>query len=86
MATRGGKRPGSGRKPGPTAKPFRDYVSEKDKATFVEFMLSNYMADMRLATWVGDQLFGKAAQAITGPDGGPVEITVIKYAGNKPSA
>lgn len=61
---KGGARPGAGRKAGPTAKPFRDYVSEEDKAQFVEFMLANYMGDMRLAVWVGDQLMGKAPQTI----------------------
>lgn len=74
---KGGKQPGAGRPKGSTNKiRFADFVSAEDRATFVEFMLSNYMGDMRLATWVGDQLFGKAAQAITGPDG---EALVIKF-------
>jgi hypothetical protein len=78
---KGGRQPGAGRPKGSTNKiRFADYVSEKDRATFVEFMLSTYMADMRVATWIGDQLFGKAPQAITGPEGGPVEITLVKYA------
>lgn len=82
----GGKRSGAGRPKGSTNKVrFSDFVSQKDKDTFVEFMLSNYMGDMRLATWVGDQLFGKAPQSITGPDGGPVQITVTKYAGDNTS-
>lgn len=55
-------------------------VSIAEKKKFVEFILDQYMGDMRLALWMGDQLFGKAPQAITGADGGPVEITVIKYA------
>lgn len=62
---KGGKQPGAGRPKGSTNKiKFSDFVNAKDRATFVEFMLSNYMGDMRLATWVGDQLFGKAPQAI----------------------
>lgn len=61
----GGKRPGAGRPKGSTSAPrFSDYVTEKDRKTFVEFMLSNYMGDMRLATWVGDNLFIKPKQEI----------------------
>jgi hypothetical protein len=71
---RGGARPGAGRKPGLS---IRDLVSEADKKQFIEFILENYMADMRLAVWFGDHLFGKAPQAITGPDGGPVQVQGI---------
>jgi hypothetical protein len=63
MATRGGKREGSGRKPGKTYR-LSDYVSEKDRKTFVEFILENYMADMRLAQWMGDHLFSKPRQDV----------------------
>jgi hypothetical protein len=46
----GGKRPGAGRPKGSTNVPrFSDYISEKERKTFVEFVLENYMADMRLA-------------------------------------
>jgi hypothetical protein len=75
----GGKRPGAGRPKGSKHIPqFRDYVSEEDRAEFVEFVLSSYKGDMRLTTWVGDQLFGKAAQSITGPDGGPIQIQGVE--------
>jgi hypothetical protein len=75
----GGARPGAGRPKGSTNIPsFRDYVTEKDRKTFVEFVLATYMADMRLATWMGDQLFGKAAQPVTGPNGGPIQIEAIE--------
>lgn len=50
---------------------------------FVEFVLDTYMADMRLATWMGDQLFGKATQAISGPDGGPIQIEGIEISFKK---
>jgi hypothetical protein len=40
------------------------FVSQADKDQFVEFMLANYMGDMRIAVWMGDQLFGKAPQSI----------------------
>lgn len=62
---KGGKRPGAGRPVGSTNKVrFSDYISAEDKAEFIEFMLSVYKDDMRVATWIGDQLFGKASQAV----------------------
>lgn len=64
MAKNGGARPGAGRPKGPTLPRFADYVKEEDRKTFVEFILSSYMGDMRVATWMGDQLFGKAPQGI----------------------
>ena len=77
MAKKGGARPGAGRPLGSGNKiKFADFVSDEDRKTFVEFMLSSYMGDMRLATWVGDQLFGKAPQAITGADGGAL---IVKF-------
>lgn len=61
---KGGKRAGAGRKPGTAWKPFRDYVSDKERRKFVAFILDQYMGDMRLATWFGNQLFGQAPQSI----------------------
>jgi hypothetical protein len=54
---------------------FREYVIEDDRKRFVEFVLSTYMESERLTTWMGDQLFGKAAQQLelTGPEGAPLE-------------
>jgi hypothetical protein len=74
---KGGKQPGAGRPKGSVTKPrFADYVSAEDRAAFVEFILSTYMADMRLATWVGDQLFGKAPQGIDVTSGGSA-LTIL---------
>lgn len=58
---RGGARPGAGRKPGAS---FAQLVSLAEKKKFVEFVLDQYMGDIRLALWMGDQLFGKAPQSI----------------------
>jgi hypothetical protein len=72
---KGGKRPGAGRPKGSKTVPqFRDFVSDEEREKFVEFILDTYMGDMRLALWLGDQLFGKAPQPITGPEGGPIEV------------
>lgn len=62
----------NGRPKGTTTVPrFKDYVSGKEREKFVEFILDQYMGDMRLALWLGDQVFGKALQAmeLTGKDG-----------------
>ena len=73
----GGARPGAGRPKGSKTVPqFRDYVSKAEKKKFVEFVLETYMGDIRLALWMGDQLFGKAPQPITGDDGGPVQVNI----------
>lgn len=62
---KGGKRPGAGRPKGTRNVPrLSDYVSEADLKTFVEFILENYMADMRLAVWLGDHLFAKPRQDV----------------------
>lgn len=76
---KGGKQPGAGRPKGSTNTPrFEQYVTEEDRKTFVEFMMSTYMGDMNVAKWVGDHLFAKPAQAITGEDGGPIQIQGVE--------
>ncbi len=75
---KGGKQPGAGRPKGSKNKTprLRDYLDEKDVKTFIEFLLSNYMEDSRLTVWMGDHLFGKAPQPITGEDGGAIKVEV----------
>ena len=72
MVQRGGKRLGAGRKPGAS---FAQMVSPVEKKKFVEFILATYMGDMKLAVWVGDQLFGKAPQPIQGEFSGTLTLT-----------
>ncbi|MDE2101549.1 MAG: hypothetical protein KGL39_30165 [Patescibacteria group bacterium] len=38
---------------------FADYVSDEEKEKFKEFVLDQYMGDIRLALWLGDQLYRK---------------------------
>ena len=64
---KGGYRPGAGRKKGLT---FAEMVSPAEKRKFVEFILDQYMGDMRLATWMGDHLFVKPVQQIDHTTGG----------------
>jgi hypothetical protein len=71
----GGKRPGAGRPVGSKNKlTLRDYMKEEDIKEFFEFVLGTYKESEKLTIWMGDQLVGKATQALTGPDGGPIEI------------
>lgn len=72
---KGGKRPGAGRPEGSKNKlSLRDYMKKEDIEEFFEFVLSTYKESEKLTIWIGDQLIGKATQAISGPDGGPIEI------------
>jgi hypothetical protein len=42
------------------------------------------MGDMRLAVWLGDQLFGKAPQRLTGSDRvGPIAIEISEAVAKK---
>lgn len=47
---------------------------------FLDFLLANYMEDARLLTWMGDRIFKKPPQEISGPDGGPIELTGVEVA------
>ncbi len=61
-----------------TTPQFRDYISEDERKKFVEFVLDQYMGDIRLALWLGEQVFGKAPQPLTGPEGGPIQIQGVE--------
>lgn len=83
----GGKRPGAGRKPGKTVR-LLDLLSSKDIEAFKKYLLANYTKDNRLAVWMGDHIFGKAPQSLTGPDGGALRIefdsSFINHAAPRP--
>jgi hypothetical protein len=83
IARENGKK--GGRPKGSTTVPqFRNYVSDAERKKFVEFILDSYMGDMRLAVWLGDQLFGKAPQPLTGGDGlGPIAIEISEAVAKK---
>lgn len=67
----GGKRKGAGRPKGSTNVPrFSDYVTEKDRKQFAEFIKSVYMGDMSIAKWYGDNSFAKPVQSIDHTTGG----------------
>jgi hypothetical protein len=71
----GGKRVGSGRKPGVTSRPsILEYWTKEDIEDYFDHVKKNYKKDARLCVWAGDHLLGKAPQAITGPNGEALTI------------
>ena len=80
MAGTGGKRAGSGRKPGSKSLFLRDLLKKKDIDTFLEFLLANYMEDSRLMTWMGDHIFTKIPQGVDLTTNGKDLPTPILYA------
>lgn len=72
---KGGKRPGAGRPVGSTTKPqFRDYFTEKERQEMVEMIKTHMVDDMQLLKFAAEMIFGKPSQAITGADGGAIEV------------
>lgn len=68
--TKGGERPGAGRPKGSKNKLNIHDHFEKDVKEFIEFLKANYMEDTKLMIWLGDHLFGKAAQEVDVTSGG----------------
>ena len=81
---KGGKQPGAGRPKGSkNLYSIKDYFKKKDVDEFVEFLKANYMEDTKLMVWLGEHLFGKVPQAITGPEGGPIKIESVEISVRK---
>ena len=77
IARENGKK--GGRPKGSKSRPsIFDYWDKGAIDEFFEFLRDNYKEDSRLMVWVGDHILGKAPQAITGPDGGPIQISEIE--------
>ena len=72
---KGGKRPGAGRPVGSTNKySIHSFFTEKDVEGFIKFLKLNYKKDAKLLTWLGDHLFGKPNQTVSGIDSGPIQV------------
>ena len=55
---RGGKRTGAGRPKGtPNLPRFSDYVSDAERHKFADFVMDQYMGDMRLALFFGQNAY-----------------------------
>jgi hypothetical protein len=70
---RGGAREGAGRKPGKTLR-LLDLLKQEQIDNSLNSSSTTTKKDARLMMWMGDHIFGKAPQAITGPDGGPIQL------------
>lgn len=67
---KGGKQPGAGRPKGSTNVPqFRDFITDKDIKNWLEILRDQVVQDNKLLMWALDHIYGKAPQALTGPDG-----------------
>ncbi len=76
---KGGARKGAGRPVGSTnRKAFRDYFSEAERQEVVEMIKTHMVDDLKLLQFAAEMLFGKPSQAITGEDGGPIQVTGVE--------
>ena len=70
MAKHGGKREGAGRKKGSKSKPsILDFWSDDEVEQYFMELKSRYKESDVLMKFVGEQIMGKAPQALTGADG-----------------
>lgn len=73
-----------GRPLGATNRPqFHTYTTEIERKEYVKWVMKNYKKSYDLAKWYGDQLFGKASQPITGPEGGALILEISEVIAKK---
>lgn len=69
---------------GATTRPqFHTYTTEEDRKAYVAWVRKTFKKSSEMAKWYGDQMFGKAAQPITGSDGGPLIVEVSEQVSKK---
>ena len=75
MNGHGGKREGAGRPRGDIPR-IRDYVTPEQREELVADVIKRAKKSDRLASWLGDQIFGKAVQRNehSGTEGEPLKI------------
>jgi hypothetical protein len=79
MATRGGKRQGSGRKEGSQNLPkLSSFFTDKELLDYVTHLKKRYKKSDIITKFVGEQLFGKAPQPLVGNEGGPIKIESVE--------
>ena len=74
----GGKRINAGVKAGSTRPKFTMYWSEDDIVEYHRWLKENYKKQPLLAKFVGEQLFGKAPQPLTGDKDNPIRIGTVE--------
>ena len=84
IAQENGKK--GGRPKGSTTRPqIRDYFTKEEIEEFVTDLKESAENDPAMKRWLGEQIFGKAPQPISGDDdGSPIVVKIVKY-GDKPS-
>lgn len=56
---------------GSTSRPqFYQFTSAEQRREYVEWVMANYKDKPEIAKWVGDQIFGRAAQSVDLTSGG----------------
>lgn len=79
MANQGGKRQGAGNKEGSVRPNFYKFMEPEDVREYMNWVKKNYKKNPRLAIWLGDHLFGKATQPLTGESEEPITIVLQHY-------
>lgn len=80
----GGKRKRAGRPKGSTKRPqIRDYFTADDVEKLVAELKKRAKKDNSILKFLGEQMFGKAVQPISGPDDGPIKIQGVNISVRK---
>ena len=76
---KGGARPGAGRPAGSYTRPqIRDYFTKEEIEQLVETLKERATTDSIILKFLGEQVFGKAPQPLTGADGGAIQIQGVE--------
>ena len=73
----GGKRKGAGNKKDSIRPNFNAFWSLGEIRGYMVWLKKNYKKDPALAKYVGDHLFGKPIQPLTGEGGGRIQISEV---------
>ena len=73
----GGKRKGAGNKKDSIRPNFNAFWTIEEIKDYMTWLKANYKEHTELARYVGDHLFGKAPQPLTGEGGGPIQIREV---------
>ena len=74
---KGGKRKGAGAFQGQVRPKFTEYWTPDEIKQFMADMKEKAKTDSRIATWIGDHLFGKPVQPIGNDDDKPFLISGV---------
>ena len=66
-----------GQEEGTVRPKFTVYWTQDEIKDYMFWLKENYKSDPQLAKYVGDHLFGKPIQPLTGEGGGPIQFTKV---------